>query len=786
MVRPLRVLLIEDNEDDAVLLLCELRRGGYEPVFRRVDGPAVLHVALQQEAWDIVLTEWNLPQFSALFALEMLKSQRLDLPFIIVSSTIDEEAPALALKAGAHDFVCKQNLNRLVLIVERELREADERRARRKAEAALAASEERLQLVSRATNDAVRDWDLSTNGIWWNEGFFTLFGYREDEVESGVESWYDRLHPEDKDRVITGCYAAINGNAISLSEGYRFRRADGTYADVVDRGYIVRNVRGQALRLISAMTDLSALRKAHVALQVSEARVRAVLDSALDAIVGMDENGTIVDWNPRAEIMFGWSLDEVEGRSLAETIIPPDQRVAHCDGLRGFLGIGESTLFNKRVEMTAWRRDGTVFPVELSLVPLQEDATRRLYGFIADISERRAAEERLRRTEDQLRQAQKMEAVGLLAGSVAHDFNNLLTVITGYTDLVITSLPVDAPAQEDLQEIMNAAERASWLTRRLLAFSRRQILTPQVLDLNALVGNFEKMLRRLLGEDVVLKTKLAPTLAPIKADTGEIEQIVMNLAVNARDAMPDGGQLTIETADFLLDESYPKSVVDMPKGRYVLLVVSDTGCGMDAETQTRIFEPFFTTKETGKGTGLGLSTVYGIVKQSNGFIWVYSEPGHGTTFKIYLPSVEAKVRVAKPKASPSQQKAGVETILLVEDDAALRTLTQRVLEGNRYTVLVAGSLEEARRAAQVHKGTIHLLLTDVIMPGGSGPDVAAQLVARFPALKILYMSGYTGTAMAHQGILEAGSPLLQKPYSPDALLQKVREVLDEPLQKTDF
>ncbi len=784
MGRLLRVLLIEDSEDDTALLLNELRRGGYEPVFRRVDSPAVMQVALQQETWDIVLGEWNLSQFSALFALEMLKSQGLDLPFIIVSGTIGEEAAALALKAGAHDFIGKQNLNRLVLIVERELREADDRRARRKAEVALAASEERLQLVSRATNDAVRDWDLSTNGIWWNEGFFTLFGYCADEVEPGVESWYDRLHPEDKDRVIASCYAAINGGATSVSEGYRFRRADGTYADVVDRGYIVRNVRGQAIRLIGAMTDLSALRKAHAALQVSEARVRAVLDSALDAIVGMDEHGTIVDWNPCAEIMFGWSRDEVEGRSLAETIIPPDQRVAPCDGLRGFLETGESTLLNKRVEITAWRRDGTVFPVELSLVPLREDPTRRFYGFIADITERRAAEERLRRTEDQLRQAQKMEAVGLLAGGVAHDFNNLLTVITGYTDLVISSLPVDAPAQGELQEIMNAAERASWLTRRLLAFSRRQILTPQVLDLNALVGNFEKMLRRLLGEDVVLKTKLAPTLAPIKADPGQIEQIVMNLAVNARDAMPEGGQLTIETADFLLDKSYPKNVVDMPQGRYVLLAVSDTGCGMDAETQTRIFEPFFTTKETGKGTGLGLSTVYGIVKQSNGFIWVYSEPGHGTAFKIYLPSIEAEGRATKPKASPSQQKVGVETILLVEDDAALRTLTQRVLEGNRYTVLVAGSLEEARRTAQVHKGTIHLLLADVIMPGGSGPDVATQLAVRFPELKILYMSGYTGTAMAHQGILEMGSPLLQKPYSPDALLQKVREVLDEPLQKT--
>ncbi|MBY0247101.1 MAG: response regulator [Nitrospiraceae bacterium] len=780
MASPLHVLLVEDNEDDAALLLRTLQRGGYEPVSRRVGNPTTMHAALQQESWDIILADWNLPQFSALFALEILKSQGLDLPVIIVSGMIGAETAALALKAGAHDFVGKQNLDRLVWTVERELREATDRRVRRKAEVALAASQERLQLVGRATNDAVRDWDLSTNGIWWNEGFFALFGCQAEETDSGVESWYSRLHPEDKDRVIASCYAAINGGATSWSEGYRFRRADGTYADVVDRGYIVRNVRGQALRLIGAMTDLSALRKAHAALQLSEARVRTVLDSALDAIIGIDEHGTIVDWNHRAEILFGWSFDEAHGRSLTEMIIPPDQREAHRNGLRRFLETGESALLNKRVEMTAWRRDETVFPVELSIVPLQEDGARRFYAFISDITERRAAEAKLRSTEEQLRQAQKMEAIGRFAGGVAHDFNNLLTVIMGYTDLVMSGLPTDAPTRGDLQEIKNAAERASWLTRQLLAFSRRQILAPQVLDLNVLIGNFEKMLHRIIGEDVALKTELAPALPPIKADPGQIEQIIMNLAVNARDAMPKGGSLTIETADVLLDESYPKKVADVSPGRYVLLVVSDTGCGMDGETQKLIFEPFFTTKEAGKGTGLGLSTVYGIVKQSNGFIWVYSEPGHGTTFKVYLPTVDTEISPREPKAPSAPQQIGAETILLVEDDAALRTLTQRVLERNGYTVLVASGLEEAGRTADEHKGAIHLLLTDVVMPGGSGPDVAARLGARFPDLRILYMSGYTGAAMAHQGLLESGSPLLHKPYSPDTLLQAVRAMLDEP------
>ena len=780
MARPLRVLLIEDDEDDAALILRELQRGDYEPVSRRVENPGAMQYALQQEKWDIVLADWTLQQFSGLFALEMLKSQGLDIPFIIVSRTIDEETARLALKAGAHDYVGKQNLERLVLTIERELREADGRRARREAETALAASEERLQLVAHATNDALRDWDLSTNGIWWNEGLSSLFGYQPRDIEPGVESWYGRLHPADKDRVIASCYAAINGGATTWSEGYHFRRADGTYAEVLDRGYIVRNVRGQALRLIGAMMDLTALRKAYTELQESEARGQTVLESSLDAIIGMDEHGTITDWNSSAETLFGWSRKDALGRSLAETIIPPDQREAHHAQLRQFIETGEKTMFNRRRETTAWRRDGTEFPVELSIVPLKEGTAYRFYWFIVDISERRAAEAKLRQTEDQLRQAQKMEAVGQLAGGVAHDFNNLLTVITGYTDLLMSDLPAGAPTRVELEEIRKAAERASWLTRQLLAFSRRQILAPQVLDLNVLIGNFEQMLRRLIGEHIALKTELAPSLARIKADPGQIEQAIMNLVVNARDAMPLGGHLAIEIDTVFLDESYPIKAAETPLGRYVLLAVSDTGCGMDAETQKRIFEPFFTTKEVGKGTGLGLSTVYGIVKQSHGFIWVYSEPGRGTTFKIYLPAVDEGIPAAKEESRPAEQRSGVETILLVEDSAPLRTLTEKILELSGYTVLAASNLDEAVKRANERKWKVHLLLTDVIMPGGSGPDVAARLNERCPGLKTLYMSGYTGMAVAHQGILEAGAPLLQKPFTPEMLRQKVREVLDEP------
>jgi two-component system, cell cycle sensor histidine kinase and response regulator CckA len=651
MAVTLRILIIEDNEDDAALMLREIERGGYEPVSQRVETPGGLHHALQQGSWDVVLADWSLPQFSVLFALEMVKSQGLDLPFIIVSGVVGEETVMTAMKAGAHDFVPKQNLHRLMFTIERELREAEDRRASRKAELALAASEERLQLVARATNDAVREWELSTNQVWWNEGFFALFGYKAEDIEPGVESWYSRLQPEDKERVIASCYAAINGGAVTWSESYRFLKADGSYAQVLDRSYIVRNIRGQALRLIGAITDLTALRN---------------------------------------------------------------------------------------------------------------------------------AEERLRQTEEQLRQAQKMEAIGRLAGGVAHDFNNLLTVITGYVDLIISNQPAGASVLDDLQEIRNAAERASWLTRQLLVFSRRQVVALQVLDLNALVRDFEKMLHRIIGEDVQLTTELTEAPALITADPGQIEQIIMNLAVNARDAMPGGGRLSIETHTEVVGDSDPMKPPEAAPRRYVLLAMSDTWCGMDEETQKRIFEPFFTTKEVGKGTGLGLSTVYGIVKQSDGFIKVYSEPGHGTTFTIYLPAVEGVVQAEKAKPPHADQWIGMETILLVEDDMSLRTLTKKVLEANGYTVLVAANLDEAAKAAEEQCGVVHLLLTDVIMPGGSGPDVAARIRKWSPNLRVLYMSGYTGTAMSRLNILEAGSYLIQKPYSPDVLLQKVREVLNEP------
>ncbi len=382
------------------------------------------------------------------------------------------------------------------------------------------------------------------------------------------------------------------------------------------------------------------------------------------------------------------------------------------------------------------------------------------------------------RLEEQLQQAQKMEAIGRLAGGVAHDFNNLLTVITGYSQVLLDGLPANDPMRIHVSQIKKAGDRAALLTRQLLAFSRKQVLAPEVLDLNTIVANINKMLPRLIGEDIDLVAVACPDLGRVKADPGQIEQVIMNLAVNARDAMPQGGRLTIETANVDLDKDYSKQHPVVLPGPYVMLAVSDTGTGMTPETQSRVFEPFFTTKEQGKGTGLGLAMVYGIVKQSGGYVWVYSEPGKGTAFKIYLPRVAEALEEVVEAMAEVRTSGGVETILVVEDNDAVRCLVRSVLESRGYTPLEAGSGEEALSLAAGHSGPIHILLTDVVMPRMNGRELAARLALPHPETKVIYMSGYTDDSVVRHRVLDPGTQFLQKPFIPETLARKIREVLD--------
>jgi nitrogen-specific signal transduction histidine kinase/CheY-like chemotaxis protein len=394
-----------------------------------------------------------------------------------------------------------------------------------------------------------------------------------------------------------------------------------------------------------------------------------------------------------------------------------------------------------------------------------------------DITDRILLESEKRQLEEQYRQSQKIEAIGRLAGGIAHDFNNLLTVINSYSSMAAEQLVDGDPLKSDIQEIIEAGQRASTLTRQLLAFSRKQMLAPRILDLNEVVGELEKMLRRLIGEHIELGTCLAQNLGRVNADPSQIEQVLMNLAVNARDAMPEGGKLTIETANIELDEDYASKRPDTRSGRYVMLAVTDTGLGMTPEVQERLFEPFFTTKAKGQGTGLGLATVYGIVKQSGGNIWAYSELGIGTTFKIYLPRVEA-TKPERPEHIASTHLRGNETVLVVEDEKAVRELTKRMLASAGYNVLVAANGGEALLQCEQTGRNVALVLTDVVMPQMSGKDLAGRLATLCPELKVLYMSGYTDDTIVHHGVLEPSTDFIAKPFTATNLLKKVRGVLD--------
>jgi PAS domain S-box-containing protein len=495
-----------------------------------------------------------------------------------------------------------------------------------------------------------------------------------------------------------------------------------------------------------------------------EAHYRTILENIGDGVMITDRQGRYVDVNPRACEVTGYSREELLQLNTVDTYLP-DERADVPPGLAELARSGSASY-----ERSLLRKDGSVIIVEVNARALPAG---NLLATLRDVTDRK-------RLEEQLRQAQKMEAVGRLAGGVAHDFNNVLTAIFGYADLMAEEVPASSAARQDLDEIRKAAQRATALTRQLLAFSRQQVLAPVVLSMNDLVEDVDKMLRRLVGEDVELRVTLASDAGNVRADPGQLQQVIMNLVVNARDAMPTGGKLLIETADAELTEQYAELHQPVIPGQYVMLAVSDTGVGMDAPTRARIFEPFFTTKEKSKGTGLGLSTVYGIVKQSGGYIWVYSEADHGTTFKVYLPRVDAPVE-PQPPAREAATVTGTETILLAEDDEMLRPLAKGLLGKLGYTVLEAENAEQALAVAGAHPGPIHLLVADVVMPGASGRELARRLEPTRPDTRVLYVSGYTDDAIVHHGMLEPGLNFLQKPFTPTALARKVREVLDAPL-----
>jgi PAS domain S-box-containing protein len=508
--------------------------------------------------------------------------------------------------------------------------------------------------------------------------------------------------------------------------------------------------------------------------------LREVIDADPSLIFVKDWDGRFILANKAVADLYQTTTEKLVGRTDADFNASPQQVEAFIRADRSVIETGQKQFIPEESVTDARTGDVCWFQTIKTPLAARDDGALYVLGVSTDITKRKLAEESLMERDEQLRQSQKLEAVGQLAGGVAHDFNNLLTVIAGYGDLLIRQLHGNDSARRKVEEIKRAAERAAGLTRQLLAFSRRQVLQPKAIDLNALINDTGKMLRRLIGENIEFVTVLRNEAGLIFADPGQVEQVLVNLVVNARDAMPDGGKLVIQTASVELDESYTNMHVAVTPGQYVMLAVSDTGTGMDAETQARIFEPFFTTKEVGKGTGLGLSTVYGIIKQSGGNVWVYSESGKGTTFKIYFPRVAVETRAPRAvEVERAELPRGTETILLVEDEPVVRALSRTVLEDGGYIVLEASNGEEALRVCEQYAGPLHLVVTDVVMPKLGGRALVEKIAERFPDAYVLYMSGYTDEAIVHHGVLDSGTNFLEKPFTPDALLRKVREVLDK-------
>jgi two-component system, cell cycle sensor histidine kinase and response regulator CckA len=633
---------------------------------------------------------------------------------------------------------------------------------RKAAEKHLVQMEARYRGLLEAAPDAMVVVNQAGEIVLLNLQAEKQFGYRRDELIGQLvtniipEGFAERLIA-DALRSVQDALAQQIGTGIELNG----RRKDGSEFPIEIMLSPLDGMDG--ILVTAAVRDITERKRREYDLSC----LAAVVESSHDAIISLTPDGIVLSWNQGAERIYGYSAAETVGRSILFTS-PPDRTAETLTLLQG-VERGETV---EPFETVRVKKDGTRIHVSVTLSPI-ENSDGQVVGISAvarDVTESK-------NLEAMLRQAQKMEAVGQLAGGVAHDFNNLLGVILGYTGLMLDHLSLDDSNRKGIVEIQKAGDRAALLTRQLLAFSRKQVLQPKVLDLNTVVAGAEELLQRLIGEDIELLVVLNPALGRIEADAGQLEQIIMNLAVNARDAMPPGGKLTIETSNVEIDEGYALQHPSTRTGPHVMLSVTDTGCGMDAKTKAHIFEPFFTTKEFGKGTGLGLSTVYGIVKQSGGSVWVYSEVGIGTTFKIYLPCVTPALETAARSDKPEKIAGGSQTILIVEDEAALLEVTHRSLEAFGYVILAANSPADAMRISESHPGPIHLLVTDVIMPGMSGDQLASRLSASRPEMKVLYVSGYTDDTIVRHGVLEPGLAFLQKPFSPRTLARKADEIL---------
>ncbi|HVO10293.1 MAG TPA: PAS domain S-box protein [Vicinamibacteria bacterium] len=757
----LTVLHLEDSSRDAELVRERLADAG-RPV--RVDWAAnerEFESFLRHGEYDVILADYELPGFDAPAALRLAGALRPGTPFICVSGAIGEDSAVELLKQGATDYVRKDRLERLALKVRRAVDEAEGRRARQEAEVALRESETRYRRLHESMRDAFVLVDMSGRILETNRAYQEMLGYDAEELSRLT---YPEITPERwqafEARIVTEEILPRGHSEVYQKE---YVRKDGTVFPVELRTFLLRNDAGEPTGMWAIVRDVTERKRAEAALRVEG----AALNAAANAVVITDREGHVEWINPAFEALTGFSAEEALGKNPRELVNSGRHDRAFFAGLWNTILAGNVW----RGEITNRRKDGSLYLEEMTITPVR-DESGEISHFVAvksDISERR-------RLERQLRAAQRLDAIGRLAGGVAHDFNNALAVILGYAERGLGRLAPLDPLHHDLREIVRTVERSASLTRQLLGFARRQIAMPRVLGLNEAVASLAKMLPRLIGEDVELRIVAGEGLWNVKIDPAQVDQILVNLVTNARDAIPDVGVITVETSNVVLDDEACRTRPGLRPGEYVRLAVGDTGVGMDETTRGQVFEPFFTTKPEGKGTGLGLATVYGIVKQNTGFIDVHSEPGHGTTFEVYLRRSSEEAERPAEKGD-ERSLTGTETVLLVEDEPALLQIVRDSLESLGYTVLAASSPGEAVLLCQMHPGEIHVLLTDVVMPTMNGNELQGLLERIKPGLRTVMMSGYPANATTQPKIVGQGQLFIQKPFTREALASKIREAL---------
>ncbi len=760
--KPLRILILEDVPMDAELVEYELARADIPFQTRCVDTRDDFLGALDEFRPDLILSDYTLPRFDGMAALKLARERAPAVPFLIVTGSVNEETAVGCMKAGASDYLLKSNLARIGPAIEAALARVQARSEKARAEFALRQSEANLRaifntslqafvLVSRdgtiqAMNPTAQHWADRITGRRFREGD------RVREVIPGAAEAF---------RVALAGEAQSAERCLRDQDGTE-RWYETTHAPVVDE-------HGAVIGVCLNARDVSERKQAEQALRESEARYRDLFDNASDLVCATTLDGSFLYVNAAWHQAMGSSDESLLIRRFPELLHPESVDRYHEVLARARAG---ETLGH--VDLVLLTSTGAPLTLEGNISCTTSDGgPPQVRGIYRDVTERK-------RVEEQLRRAERMQAAGRLAGGVAHEVNNMMTGVIGFSEFLMRSLEPTDPRRTEVAEIIKAGTRAADVTRQLLAFTRQQFLRPEKLSINTVVHDLEKMLRRVLGEDHQLELALAPEAGEIRADRGQLEQVLVNLMLNARDAMPTRGRVTIATAAVELDDAYAQrhDGVTLARGQYTQLSLSDTGVGMDRDVQARIFEPFFTTKPVGQGTGLGLSTVYGIVKQSDGFVWVYSETGLGTTFKIYLPRVGTAHTPSLPADRTPATRGGAETILIVEDEDLVRTLASRSLRERGYRVIEAHQGTDALRRLEADPGGIDLVITDVVMPEMGGRELARRLAGLRPSLPVLFISGYTGEDVIQRGLLEPGAPFQQKPFTPDGLARKVREMLD--------